>query len=192
MTKKRVDWIDMARGYGMLFVIAAHCSIGILGKWMYTFHLPLFFMLSGFLARKILRMETYRGVSPEKNQDHLGAIFSAGNSIGYLPVVGELFYGILRRNGYSIYFSSTSGSEKNVHSLVFGVPVLRANGFLFSGKIHKRFAVDRPGLPEHHPFGLCVLFEWGWQSPLEFRHLVDGDFFLLHRICVQTKEAEHR
>ena len=49
MTKKRVDWIDMARGYGMLFVIAAHCSIGILGKWMYTFHLPLFFMLSGYV-----------------------------------------------------------------------------------------------------------------------------------------------
>lgn len=49
MTEKRIQWIDMAKGYGMLFVIAAHCDVGILGRWMYTFHLPLFFMLSGYL-----------------------------------------------------------------------------------------------------------------------------------------------
>lgn len=46
--KKRIDWIDMAKGYGMLFVIMAHCDVGVLGLWMYTFHLPLFFMLSGY------------------------------------------------------------------------------------------------------------------------------------------------
>ena len=49
MTEKRIQWIDMAKGYGMLFVIAAHCDVGVLGRWMYTFHLPLFFMLSGYV-----------------------------------------------------------------------------------------------------------------------------------------------
>ena len=106
--------------------------------------------------------------------------------------MGVLFYGILQRDGYSIYFSPTPGSEKNVDPLVFGVPVLRANGFLFSGKIYKRFAVDWPIVSDHHCFGICVLSEGRQQSPMEFRHLVDGDYLFLHRICVQKKEAEHR
>lgn len=46
---KRINWIDMAKGYGILFVIIAHCEVGKLGTWIYTFHLPLFFIISGYL-----------------------------------------------------------------------------------------------------------------------------------------------
>lgn len=48
-TKKRITWIDMAKGYGMIAVILAHLKIGDLGLWIYTFHLPLFFLLSGYV-----------------------------------------------------------------------------------------------------------------------------------------------
>ena len=42
-TKNRIDWIDMAKGYGMLAVIIAHICTGPLHAWIYTFHMPLFF-----------------------------------------------------------------------------------------------------------------------------------------------------
>ncbi len=47
----RIAWIDVAKGYAMLCVIAAHIGAGGLGTLMYTFHLPIFFFLSGFLFR---------------------------------------------------------------------------------------------------------------------------------------------
>ncbi len=46
---KRISWIDMAKGYGIIFVILGHCDIGILKLWVYTFHIPLFFLLSGYV-----------------------------------------------------------------------------------------------------------------------------------------------
>lgn len=49
-TRKRIDWIDMAKGYGMILVILAHLNIGRpLILWIYSFHMPLFFMLSGYV-----------------------------------------------------------------------------------------------------------------------------------------------
>jgi len=45
----RVEWIDMAKGYGILCVILGHISFHSLSIWIYSFHIPLFFFLSGYL-----------------------------------------------------------------------------------------------------------------------------------------------
>lgn len=46
---ERILWIDMAKGYGILFVIYAHVGGGWDRIWIYTFHMPLFFFLSGYV-----------------------------------------------------------------------------------------------------------------------------------------------
>lgn len=46
---KRIEWIDMAKGYGMIAVIISHICLGPLNLWLYTFHMPLFFFLSGYV-----------------------------------------------------------------------------------------------------------------------------------------------
>lgn len=50
----RINWIDMAKGYGIILVILGHLYTGTnrytdykLGIWIYSFHIPLFFFLSG-------------------------------------------------------------------------------------------------------------------------------------------------
>ncbi|QAA34727.1 acyltransferase family protein [Clostridium manihotivorum] len=50
----RVTWIDIAKGYGILFVILGHIGASFLKSEIYTFHIPLFFFLSGcvFSANK--------------------------------------------------------------------------------------------------------------------------------------------
>ena len=45
--KERIDWIDSAKGIGLLFVIFGHLHIPYLATWIYFFHMPLFFFLSG-------------------------------------------------------------------------------------------------------------------------------------------------
>ena len=62
--RERVDWIDAAKGFTMLLVIIGHCVDGYLKAhifpsytkqlqfvfdFLYSFHMPLFFILSGFL-----------------------------------------------------------------------------------------------------------------------------------------------
>lgn len=50
--KKRLSWVDVARGYGILTILLSHIMTGHpLSKWLFTFHVPLFFFLSGYLFR---------------------------------------------------------------------------------------------------------------------------------------------
>ena len=48
-TKKRIEWVDAAKGLGLILVVLGHLDIPYLPTWIYTFHIPLFFFLSGFV-----------------------------------------------------------------------------------------------------------------------------------------------
>lgn len=51
--RKREAWIDVVKGLGIIFVVIGHVNTeGFLLQWIYTFHMPLFFALSGFLLKK--------------------------------------------------------------------------------------------------------------------------------------------
>ena len=54
-TKQRLNWIDMAKGYGMLLIIAGHLGdfgeFAFLKIWIFSFHVPLFFFLSGYVFK---------------------------------------------------------------------------------------------------------------------------------------------
>ena len=51
VTKPRIDYIDSARGLAILFVLIGHlCSLKYgLGQYFYSFHMPMFFIISGML-----------------------------------------------------------------------------------------------------------------------------------------------
>ena len=50
--QKRIAYIDIAKGIGILLVALAHADISLfspyLHKFIYSFHIPLFFFLSGY------------------------------------------------------------------------------------------------------------------------------------------------
>lgn len=50
MAKERVEYIDVAKGVGILLVILGHSIVGdvFLKNVIYSFHMPFFFMLSGY------------------------------------------------------------------------------------------------------------------------------------------------
>lgn len=50
---KRIQWIDMAKFYGILFVIIGHCSPPTIPRiLLYSFHMPLFFFFRDAQLRK--------------------------------------------------------------------------------------------------------------------------------------------
>ena len=48
---KRIDWIDVAKFYGMFFIYLGHfgTNAGNAYSWVFSFHVPLFFFLAGCL-----------------------------------------------------------------------------------------------------------------------------------------------
>lgn len=51
---KRIDWIDTLRGLSMFFVVWGHSFPSVnwfLRKWIYSFHMPIFFFISGLVHR---------------------------------------------------------------------------------------------------------------------------------------------
>lgn len=50
LSGKRLSWLDVGKGLGILLVIFAHTELPYeIKKYIYTFHVPLFFFLSGYL-----------------------------------------------------------------------------------------------------------------------------------------------
>ena len=51
-TKGRNIVLDIARGIGIITVVIAHLQYTFLSKYIYWFHMPLFFIISGYLFKK--------------------------------------------------------------------------------------------------------------------------------------------
>lgn len=47
----RLDWLDVAKGYGIVMMIIGHLHFDTLKLYFYTCHMPLFFFLSGYVFR---------------------------------------------------------------------------------------------------------------------------------------------
>lgn len=70
--KKRINWIDALKGFGILLVIVGHsgCPAWLL-HWLYIFHMPLFFMLSGLMVKESESLRGGSGLS-ENSRDCYG------------------------------------------------------------------------------------------------------------------------
>lgn len=57
----RQSWIDVVKGLGIIFVVIGHVSLeNWLSNWIFSFHMPLFFSLSGFLWIKYSKQVGFR------------------------------------------------------------------------------------------------------------------------------------
>jgi fucose 4-O-acetylase-like acetyltransferase len=57
MEKKRLNWVDVTKGFLMILVVIGHFPGQLdfpLGKYIYWFHMPAFFLLSGLFFKPVL------------------------------------------------------------------------------------------------------------------------------------------
>lgn len=55
-TERRIAWIDMLKGIGILCVVLGH-STG--DRYVYLFHMPLFYILSGYMIKQPIKPSAY-------------------------------------------------------------------------------------------------------------------------------------
>jgi fucose 4-O-acetylase-like acetyltransferase len=89
--KNRIDWIDMAKGYGMLAVIIAHICVGPLHTWIYTFHMPLFFFLSGYVFNN---NPSFKELINRKAKTLVFPYFTLGIPMVVFPIFINLYKGL--------------------------------------------------------------------------------------------------
>jgi fucose 4-O-acetylase-like acetyltransferase len=64
LNEERIEYIDIARGIGILLVVLGH-SVGYidnpLNRWILSFHMPLFFFLTGLLSkRRVINLRYFK------------------------------------------------------------------------------------------------------------------------------------
>lgn len=81
---KRKEWIDIAKGIGIIFVVLGHCFVKDtpMHNWIFSFHMPLFFLLSGYCFK------------PEKYTD-IKSVFQTRFKALMLPYFGFISFGVL-------------------------------------------------------------------------------------------------
>lgn len=57
--QNRIEWVDQVKGFAILLVVYGH-NFPITEQFIYTFHMPLFFMVSGFFFPKELDFSVLR------------------------------------------------------------------------------------------------------------------------------------
>lgn len=80
---KRIEYIDNARGIAMLLVILGHCTQGVeytLNHFICSFHMPLFFFLSGIFAKSAKDIKYVMGGGKIKSTEYSD---SSGSSMCY-------------------------------------------------------------------------------------------------------------
>ncbi len=51
--RERIKWIDVAKGICMVSIVLGHQGIGAIDKYVYAYHLTLFFILSGYTMKQV-------------------------------------------------------------------------------------------------------------------------------------------
>ena len=57
--KPRLTYIDIAKGFAMLCIITGHFGIVTANRFVYTFHVPLFFLISGYFLSTRLDLKAF-------------------------------------------------------------------------------------------------------------------------------------
>lgn len=90
--KKRIAWIDIAKGIAILCTIVGHCiGKNKIGIFIFSFHMPLFFVLSGYTLKKTAVADIPRATAKDFRRL-------------YVPAVAVVLVDVLLRAAKAFFF----------------------------------------------------------------------------------------
>lgn len=132
-SKTRVEYIDAAKAIAIILVIIGHChwlgAIPKLGSLIYSFHMPLFFIVSGFFLKDL----TVKDALVKYSKAYLWSYLIIGIFILLIGVakciaIQEPWYGLIPLNVMKILWGSNCESE-----IIFGsIPHIGPSWFLLA------------------------------------------------------------
>lgn len=48
--KRRLEYVDVAKGIGIICIILGHLGLASVNKVVFTFHVPIFFLITGYFT----------------------------------------------------------------------------------------------------------------------------------------------
>lgn len=117
---QRLDFLDIARGLGVLLVVASHGGVlrGPAAPWIYEFYMPLFFVVSGYLCGRLGQLAT--GADCLRRVKRVAGSYLGGSAV--LFAVWFLLYPLRERD-----FSQV---DRAVFSILYGRTADPADPFL--------------------------------------------------------------
>ncbi len=91
--ERRVTWVDTAKGIGIILVVIAHTSFDYTwaGKFINSFHIPLFFFLSGYFFAAD-KYKNFRSLASKKSATLLRPYFVFA-ALSYLFFLARYYFG---------------------------------------------------------------------------------------------------
>lgn len=68
---KRLMWVDFAKGLGIIGVVVGHSDTEFLKQYIFWFHMPLFFIISGFLFKPVNSVEMFWAMALKRTKQLL-------------------------------------------------------------------------------------------------------------------------
>lgn len=198
--KQRFDHIDIAKGIGILMVIVGHCGSlpSILSRFIFSVHMPLFFILSGYFY--VPRPEIGERLFIKKNAKNLLLPYAmtcvfviALRVLRTILAQGDIFYTFKLWLFASLYGSGTIVPDffqaHNIPMRIIGaIWFLLA---LFFGRIFLMHIIKS----KFHPFFLAVIIsyigyattDWFW-LPFSFQAGLNCVIFLYIGYYIKSKD----
>lgn len=122
--RDRIQWIDVAKGICMISVVAGHLNVKSINHVVFSYHLTVFFILSGFMLKNNLNSQTLG----RKFRSLMVPYFVTCLAVTAMDAVNILllkhtadFNTITQKIGYDLLRSFlASGSIKNLGSIEIG------------------------------------------------------------------------
>ncbi|GHC30186.1 acyltransferase [Kushneria pakistanensis] len=80
---KKLEWINILKGLGIMMVVYGHMTSGYWRNFFFLFHMPLFFIIAGYLFRPNADLKAYLG----RKSLHLLVPYSFFMALLYAPVL---------------------------------------------------------------------------------------------------------
>ena len=120
----RIPWIDVAKGICMIAVIAGHMGVKAINLVVFSFHLTVFFILSGYTLKNNFSLDSLTKRFRSLMVPYFVTCFAVTvmDAINLILLSGETsFLAITKKIGYDITRSlMASGTFKNFGSIDFG------------------------------------------------------------------------
>ncbi|MCT1391418.1 acyltransferase family protein [Peribacillus frigoritolerans] len=81
MKSQRESWLDIAKGLGIILVVIGHSENAVVHHYLFWFHMPLFFMISGYLFRPLVSISELKLFIIKKTKQLLIPYVSFGLTI---------------------------------------------------------------------------------------------------------------
>ena len=130
--KERLEWVDIAKGISMLCIIAGHLGSKSVDRIVFTFHVPIFFLISGYF---ISRKDSFKEYSLKR----IRGLVVPYLFTSFLLMIAKIPFGMMKGRGLQIFtdmgevfVQALYGSGSNSNKTFFDISQIGAIWFLLA------------------------------------------------------------